>query len=413
MNYILSPLPLFVLSFFACVANLSADDWPQILGPNRNGRANGETLLEKWPAGGPEKIWSRPCGTGFAGVAVSDDQVYLFHRMRDRDLLECLEAATGQLVWKQDFQAVYRGGFSSDTGPRCVPLVSGGHVYLYGAGGTLRKLARKDGNQVWSRNLFAELRADEGYFGAGSSPILVDGVLVVIVGGKKGGIVGINEKGETIWKTEPDTASYSSPVALTFQKKKCVACVSKYRLKIVGVASGEVLLDQAFGERGPTVNAAAPLVFENRLFVTAAYRIGARMISLENRETVWENDTSLSSQYTTSLFDRGYLYGCNGREDFGNGSLRSVRAADGRVMWEEKRSGICHLIQVGQRALVWNIEGVLKLVELNPERYVELASAEVFSQNSKSLPALSNGRLFVKANGDQQPGKLVCLKVGK
>ena len=168
MNYILSPLPLFVLSFFACVANLSADDWPQILGPNRNGRANGETLLEKWPAGGPEKIWSRPCGTGFAGVAVSDDQVYLFHRMRDRDLLECLEAATGQLVWKQDFQAVYRGGFSSDTGPRCVPLVSGGHVYLYGAGGTLRKLARKDGKQVWSRNLFAELRADEGYFGAGS-----------------------------------------------------------------------------------------------------------------------------------------------------------------------------------------------------------------------------------------------------
>ncbi|MDG2470854.1 MAG: hypothetical protein P8M80_16355, partial [Pirellulaceae bacterium] len=47
---------------------LQGDDWPQILGPSRNGQANGEKLFETWPAEGPKELWSRDCGQGFAGV---------------------------------------------------------------------------------------------------------------------------------------------------------------------------------------------------------------------------------------------------------------------------------------------------------------------------------------------------------
>lgn len=395
------------------VSPIYADDWPQILGPNRNGTAKNESLLTKWPQSGPQRLWKRECGQGYSGVAVSDNKVYLFHRLKTKDIAECLSATDGTRIWRQEFDAVYRGGFSSDVGPRCVPVVHKDSVYLYGAAGTLRRLAIKDGTPAWSRNLFEDFKANEGYFGAGSTPIIVDQTIVVIVGGREGGIVGLDLDGKTQWKTEPDTASYSAPVEVIYQGKKSVACVSKFKLNIVDVKTGKVKLSQDFGERGPTVNAAMPLVIGDKLFVSAAYRIGGRMLSTHDGKTIWENDTSMSSQYTTCVAHQGYLFGCNGREDFGNGSLRCVRVSDGKVIWDKAGFGLAHLIKVDSQALAWNIDGTLHLVALDSAGPKIQASTKIFSKNSKSLPALSNGRLFVKSNGDDGNGELICLQVGK
>ena len=137
------------------------------------------------------------------------------------------------------------------------------------------------------------------------------------------------------------------------------------------------------------------------------------MISLSDQKAIWENDDSMSSQYTTCVEHINHLFGCNGREDFSNGSLRCVRAKDGKVLWDEPSPGICHLIKVRDKAIVWSIDGSLRLIRLNLGKYELLQETQIFSKNSKSLPALSNGRLFVKSNGDAGPGTLVCLQVGK
>ncbi|MEC9094124.1 MAG: PQQ-binding-like beta-propeller repeat protein [Planctomycetota bacterium] len=415
MKSILSLVFVFVIAvsaFFPGNGLLQSDDWPQILGPSRNGESR-EKLLAAWPKTGPRQLWKKKCGEGFAGVAVKNDQVILFHRIGAKDIVECLSAKDGKLIWKQEFEAVYKGGFSSDLGPRCVPVIYADSVFLYGAGGTLRRLKLRSGEQLWSRNLFEDFKANEGYFGAGSTPVVTRDTLVVMVGGRTAGIVGLNWDGETIWKTEPETASYAAPVELTYRGRKSVACVSKFSVKIVDLGSGKVVLSQDFGARGPTVNAAMPLVFDGKLFVSAAYRVGARMISLPSGKTIWENDLSMSSQYTTCVIHEGYLIGCHGREDFGNGALRCVRVTDGKVVWEEPGSGICHVIKAGDKALVWTIDGALKLIKIQPSRYELLAEARIFTKNSKSLPALSNGRLFVKSNGDEGAGELTCLQVGQ
>lgn len=392
---------------------LSADDWPQILGPDRNGSADGEQLFDQWGSQGPKRLWEHECGEGFAGVAVRDQRVFLYHRDAGQDILECLEAATGKQVWKKSFKAIYRGGVSSDRGPRCVPVVAGDSVYCYGAAGTLRRLLAKDGSLLWSRNLFDEFDANEGYFGAGSTPLVLKDRIVIVVGGRKGGIVAFDLDGKLLWTTPRDTASYSSPVALTYRERPCVACVSKMTFRIVDIKSGEILFDQEFGKRGPTVNAACPLISNDRVFLSAAYNIGARVIDLKTNRTVWSNDQSLSSQYSTAVLFKDHLYGCDGREDFGNGNLRCVRFSDGQVLWRKEGTGICHLIRVGDKALVWHVDGRLDLIQLDPKEYRQLDTAEIFKQNSKSLPALSNGRLFVRSNAEGRPGKLVCLQVGR
>lgn len=399
----------FVFTFCSVV---HSDDWPQFLGKNRNGESENEKLLDKWPKDGPKKLWSKKCGQGYAGVAVKDDRVYLFHLLNGMDTVECLSADQGKPIWKSEFKSIYAGGATSDLGPRCVPLVHGDSVYCLGAAGTLRRLRIDNGKELWSKNLFKEYRAGSGYFGAGSAPIIVGETIIVIVGGREAGIVGLDLDGKERWKTESDTASYAAPIQLTFQKKQCVACVSKYFLSIVEVATGKVITKKAFGERGPTVNAASPLICEDKLFLSASYRIGARMLDLASMKTVWENDQSMSSQYTTCIFHRRHLFGSHGREDYQSGTLRCVRCEDGKVAWENPDSGTCHLIKVGERALVWNVEGNLQLIRLNPEKFDLLAEARIFKRNSKSLPALSNGRLFLKSNGGFEPGELVCLAVG-
>lgn len=404
------------LTFFAFSGSeLTANDWPQILGPNRDGVAAGEKLLDTWPKAGPKIVWSRECGQGYAGVAVKGEKVILFHRVGTNDIVECLNAASGKEIWKVETKSVYRGGFSSDLGPRCVPTIAGESILVFGAAGNLRCLKLSDGKQVWKRNLFEDYKANEGYFGAGSAPLVIGDQVIVTVGGRNGGVVGLRvEDGETNWKTESITASYSAPTQISYKGRTTVAALNKMNFQLIDPQAGKLLYETEFGKRGPTVNASLPIVFDNKLFLSSSYNVGAKLIDLaKGNKTVWENDSSMSSQYTTCVFHKGFLYGTNGREDFRDGSLRCVDAMTGEIAWEKNGYGLAHVIKVDDQMLIWNIDGTLSLADLDSKAFREKASAKVFSGNSKSLPALSNGRLFVKSNAESGPGKLTCLQVGE
>src|SRR5262249_34785298 len=157
------------------LTSASGGDWPQILGPNRNGHAENERLPDSWPSTGPKVVWRYPLGSGYAGAAVLGDRVVVFHRISNNERVECMSAASGKSSWKTDFPTTYRGGIDPDTGPRCVALIAGTNVYVFGAAGDLHAVKIDSGDKLWSRSLYADYNGDEGYFGAGSTPILVGG----------------------------------------------------------------------------------------------------------------------------------------------------------------------------------------------------------------------------------------------
>src|SRR5438552_1191727 len=68
-------LSLVVALGFASVA--AADDWPQWLGPQRDGVWREEGIRDRFPAGGPKVRWRVPTGSGYSGPAVADGHVYL------------------------------------------------------------------------------------------------------------------------------------------------------------------------------------------------------------------------------------------------------------------------------------------------------------------------------------------------
>src|SRR5690606_34167499 len=172
----------------------SADPWPQILGPHRNGTAPGESLASQWPAEGLPVVWSAPLGMGYAGPAVAEQRVVAFHRQGDQEIVQAFGARDGKLLWTARFATHYHGGIDPDTGPRCVPVIADGTVYVLGANGDCHAVDLQSGKSRWSRQLRADYEAPEGYFGIATSPLVYQERLLVNIGGEKAGIVALHTR---------------------------------------------------------------------------------------------------------------------------------------------------------------------------------------------------------------------------
>lgn len=421
MNSIRFALPLTLICGLTSICfapeNATAADWPQILGPSRSGVSEDTKLPDHWPDEGPKQLWEQTIGEGFAGPAIANNRVFLFHRIGADEIVDCLDLESGKQIWRSTFPASYQGRIEPDGGPRCVPLVHDQSVYLFGPSGDLRCLSVEDGEEIWSRNIHDEFRAGEGYFGAGSSPIVSGDKLLLNVGGRleDSCIVAFHLKdGSVAWQSGNDEASYSSPIEIQFDGKSAVLFVTRLHATIVDPDSGKQLAQIDFGARGPTVNAASPLFCDGNLFLTASYRVGGQMLQpIDGKlKTVWKNDTSLSSQYTTSIFYDGRLYGTHGREDTRVGHLRCVDAETGKILWNEQDFGLAHVIRADNKMLLQLIDGELVLAELTPDEFKPLSRASLFEGKARALPALSRGMLVTRSNAERGKGLVRCFQVG-
>lgn len=376
-----------------------AGDWPQILGPHRNGIAEGEHLVRSLPTAGPTVLWERAVGSGYAGPAVSRGRLVLFHREAGEARALALDAATGKELWQAGFPTSYASTIAPDDGPRCVPLIHQEDVFLFGADGDLHCLTFDTGRVRWSRQLYRDYGAPEGYFGAGSTPIVAGDKLLVNVGGRGAGIVALAlADGTTAWKATDEQASYSSPVAATIDGRRQVIFVTRLHVVSVDPDNGTVLFRFPFGMRGPTVNAANPLVIGDDVFVTANYGIGAELarIGPGGVKKVWAADDVLSSQYTTGVLHAGTLYGIDGRQDAGVARLRAIDPLAGRVLWTDENFGTGTLIRAGDELVIMKTDGTLILAEANPRKYRALGSAAILPTTVQALPALAGGLFYAR-----------------
>ena len=380
---------------------LQAGDWPQILGPHRNGEAENESLADSWPSDGPKAIWQRPVGRGYAGLAVVGQTGVLFHRIEDEERVEAIDVATGKERWHFAIPTSYTSGISPDDGPRCVPIIHGDQVIVFGVQGTLACLRLTDGAKVWSQNTHSEFRATEGYFGAGSSPIVEGDKVIVNVGGAKteAGVVAFSlSSGKVLWKVGREDASYSSPVAVTVGRTRHLIVETRLTTYSFDPETGKIRFQLPFGQRGPTVNGANPTVIGDHLFLTASYGVGAVYGRMHDAsfDTLWASDDILSTQYATCIADRGLLYGINGRDDVGRASLRLIDPANQKIVWEKADFGYATLLKADGKLIAQKTDGGLVLIRCSPDRYVELASASIFTGKTFALPALSHGRVYVR-----------------
>ncbi|QJW95574.1 outer membrane protein assembly factor BamB family protein [Frigoriglobus tundricola] len=397
------------LSFVPAAAG---GDWPQLHGPARDGHSAETKLDWDWPKGGPKAVWTIDIGTGWAGPVVSGEHLFLFHRVGDDEIVQCLNPATGKEKWKHSCPTKYRDDFGFDDGPRATPTVAGGTVFTLGPNGDLSAVELATGKKLWHRNLLTDYRAGKGFFGAACSPLVMKDTVLVNVGGKGAGVVGFGvADGKEVWKSTDDGASYSSPVAAEIDGRPAAVFLTRTGLRVLDPVGGKSLYDFPFRPRDAnSVQAATPLVWKDEIFLTASYATGGALLSAKKGEVaeVWANDKSLSSQYTTPVRVGDYLYGTHGRSDVGNAQLRCVEWKTGAVKWSEARFGVASLIAVDGGLLALTETGDLVRFDASPDGYKERARAVLLTKPTRAAPALANGRLYAR-DGKQ----LVCVSLKK
>jgi outer membrane protein assembly factor BamB len=374
-------------------------DWPQILGPNRNGIYTGSEIVASFPRTGPPSLWTRDVGAGFAGPAVVGDRLVLFHRVNNRESVEAMDADTGKTIWSFDYPTTYRDDFGFDEGPRAVPVIAGGRVFTHGADGWLHGLDFATGRKLWSSDTRKVFEAPKGYFGVASSPVVDANRVLVNVGGKQGGIVAFDAAtGKTLWTATADEPSYSAPIVAVIGGRHTAVFFTRTGLVALDPASGTVRYQHRWRARqAASVNAATPIVAGDRIFLSASYGTGAILLQVANNSVtpIWSGDESMSNHYSTSVLKDGYLYGFDGRQEFGQ-TLRCVELATGKVMWNVDGFGAGTLLVAGDTLVISRESGELALAPASPKAFRFNARAQLIKGVVRAYPALANGRYYVR-----------------
>lgn len=394
-----------------------AEDWPQWRGPRRDGVSLESGWSADWPASGPKVLWRADVGEGFSGCAIVGERVYTMGFFRDEgakgggkapgsDCVWCLDARTGQAVWKHTYRCV-KGSYY---GPFVTPTVEGGRVYTLSKFGHLFCLDAASGKVVWGRNTQAALKAKKPYYGYSSIPLVVGEVVIVHAGHPGPAVAALNKKtGDVVWKAGQGTAGYSSPVACELGGRTVVAMLTPPAALGLDAATGELLWSHPW-KASPQSTATAPLVAGTRVFLSGSEK--KRWCVLLDvaggaAKVVWEHDR-MTNYFNASVLWKGHLYGIHSTDHVSkNSSLRCVDFRTGEVKWDTDGVGKGGVTLAGGRLIIQCEKGELRIAEARADRYVELARAKVLDGTCWTAPAICRGRIYCR----NHRGKVVCLDV--
>lgn len=403
-------------------AQQSNKDWPGWRGLNRDGIALEQGLLETWPEGGPKVVWRSPVGAGYSSPIVVNGRVYLMDYQKAKERLLCFDAATGKLLGETNWRVEYRDvdtRWGGDYGPRATPIAAGTLVYAFGADGDLVCCEQEpQGGQlhvVWRKNLPLlfppELPAT--WWGWSISPLVAGDLLIVMTGSPQGSVVALERmSGEVRWKALSDKPAYSSPVLANMPvapERTQVIVLTAARLAGLDLHTGQLLWSFPWTTQYDC-NIATPIVSGNYVFISTDYGKGSALVEISKQadgqlraETVYET-RQYQNHFATSVLVGDRLYGFHGNTP---SSLTCLDLRTGKVLWSARREidKGCLLYADG-RLIVFTENGELVLVEPRNDGYAVRGRYRVFpgSHSTWALPALANGRLYVRNDRE-----LVCL----
>lgn len=385
----------------------SAAEWPQWLGPNRDGVAPAKGLLAAWPEDGPRKLWERSIGEGYSSVAVAGGRVYSLTQDGPNEAIVCWDLE-GQERWRHTYPAQFRE--SHGNGPRATPTVAGGLVYTVGATGMMHclKAGGDRAEVVWEKDLLATFNAEAPRWGVSFSPLVEEGRVFVQPGGRNGNSVAALDArtGAVLWKQGDDPPSYSSPLTATIGGQRQVLFFTGTHL--VGVApSTGALLWRFPWKTDFQCNIATPIVAHDYVLITSNYDRGCAVVKIAQDEGAWKarlvyKNRRLRSHFSTPVRWKDHVYG------FDDTNLVCLDFRTGEVLWKERGFGKGSLLIADGLLIVYGESGEVALAEAIPEAYRERSRFRFSTQGAScwSVPALADGRLFIR---DQE--KLACYAV--
>jgi outer membrane protein assembly factor BamB len=418
-----------------------ADDWPQWMGPNRDGVWHEDGIVEAFPEAGLTVKWRVPIHLGYSGPTVVGDRVFVTdyelasgdlsnspgrkNKLTGKERVVCLNAETGELIWKHEYDCPYEVSYPS--GPRCTPAVAGNHVYTLGAEGNLVCLTADEGKVVWSKELKAEYQTKAPHWGFSGHPLIDGDRLYCLVGGKGSVVVAFNRHtGEELWKAiSAKDAGYCPPSLITAGGVRQLILWDPEKINSLNPDTGEVYWQVPLVP-DYDMSIVAPQQHGDYLFASAIGNVGA-LLKLDRDKpaasVVWKGDSrnAVYSANSTPLIVDNTIYGvcCRG------GQLRGVDLLTGKRLWESfqpttgKRPaghGTAFLVRNADRFFLFSESGDLIVSHLSRSGYEEISRFHVLEPTGEAFgrpvvwthPAFARRSVF--ARNDKE---IVCVSLEK
>jgi outer membrane protein assembly factor BamB len=392
------------------VDHARSDDWPQWMGPQRDGVWRETGIIATFPGDGPRERWRVKIGGGYAGPAVVEGRVYVtdkqlptgisnpdnpFARGRTAatERVLCLSDADGSIVWKHEYACPYTVSYPA--GPRTTPVVQDGRVYTLGAEGHLFCLTADKGEVVWSKNFQTDYsRGQSPVWGYSANPLLDGNKLICLVGGKGTTVVAFHkDTGQELWRALDSSGEhgpgYGSPIIFDAGGQRQLIVWHPQAVSSLDPETGRVFWEQPFAiKAGLTV--ATPRISGDLLFISAFYD-GSLLLKLDGQRPqatkLWQRHgqnerltDALHCLISTPVIDSGYIYGvCS------YGELRCLDIKNGDRLWstyaatsgESARWGTAFIVKQDDRYFLFSEQGDLIIARLTPDGYKELSRAHL------------------------------------
>ena len=401
-------------------ATSRADDWPQWLGPKRDGIWRETGILAKFPAGGPKVRWRTPIDEGYSGPSVAGGKVYITDRVRNKGVKQpenafkkppvagvervlCLNEADGKILWKHEYPCEYRVSYSA--GPRTSPVIADGKVYTLGAMGNLYCYNANTGDVIWSKDLLKEYKMNIPVWGFSGHPLIDGDRLICLVGGEGSVAVAFNkDTGKEIWKAlSASEPGYAPPMIYEIGGKRELIIWHPQAVNALDPVTGAVHWTTSYGNKKilqAGLSIPTPRLDKDKLFFTAFYT-GPLMLQVNSDQqprVLWqgqgtgetpEKTDGLHSIMSTPFIKDGHIYGvCS------YGELRCIEEATGKRVWathqattgKSVRWGNAFLVEQGDRFILFNELGDLTIAKLTPMGYQEIDRSNILVPTNTMAP---------------------------
>ena len=387
-------------------------DWTNWRGANFEGKSATTGIQTDWSKG-LQKIWNvnylcQDNGTAsWAAAVVQGNRLIIPGRDEKNDLVFCINADTGELIWKGAYEA--DAGTSHGPGSRATPFINENRVYTFGRSGDLVCWQLEDGKLLWRKNVKDEGGA-EPTWGFSTTPLVLDDKVIVQGGGKAQVIAYNKTTGDLIWKSMEGEAGYAAAITMNIENELKLLVYHGTGLSCLNPTDGKPLWTAPW----PTeysVNATTPIVSNDIIFHTSGYKMGCEALKVtQSGYTVLWKSNVMEAQHSDPILIDGYIYGYSGESSRNNGQFKCIELLTGKEMWSTNEIGQGTTTFADGHLICQDIKGNLFLIKPDPSAFAKIGEIKSAIEDVKNpawtVPVVANGKLYLR-----YLQQLVCYKL--
>ena len=401
MHWTFGPLTALALAQLALPGSAAEPGWTQWRGRDRDGCVTSAD----WPDGlAPERLekrWRVDLGPSYSGPVLAGDLVIVTEtRDKQTEHVRALDRATGRERWHVEWEGALSVPFfaaSNGSWIRATPCVDEGRVFVAGMRDVLVCLEAASGKQLWRVDFMQALESPLPAFGFVSSPLVIGAHVFVQAGG---GFVKLDKAtGEILWRVLDDGggmsgSAFSSPYPVALGGVPQILVQTRNELAGVDPERGTVLWKtgvEAF--RG--MNIVTPTIHDGKVFTTS-YGGGSFLFAIDQErqekpvEQLWRN--KVQGYMSSPIVIGGHAY-----VHLRNQRFACLDLATGKEAWITKPFGkYWSLVASGERILALDETGDLRLIRATPESFELVGEAKVAEEESWAHLAVEGRELYVR-----------------